>query len=374
MRYLLMLAGVMLLLACQKAEEKAKPVPEVFVIAAQQQPYHPQASFNARIQSRSDVEIKAQVTGKLIAVHFVEGDQVAAGAKLFDIDPAPFRAAVKKAEADVAKAKASETNAARNYQRGKTLVKDGYISGAELDNLDSKQQEAAAALQAAEAALESAKVDLEYTSITAHQAGRVGRSIPAVGDIVGPGSGALTTLVGQNDMDAVFQIPEALLLSVRLGEPGQPKAEDVEVALTLPDGSSYREIGRLDYFSNRVDAATGTLEVRARMANPDDLLRPGMFVRATLRLKKAVSALMVPQAAVQVDQRGTYVLAVTPENQVTRKNIQTGERVGESVVVTTGLDEGASVIVRGTQKARPGDSVKALPYEPATQPSAGGES
>lgn len=370
MRFLF--AGLLVMLAaCQPAEPKAKPVPDVFVTPATPQQYHPEASFNARIESRSDVEIKAQVSGKLTAIHFTEGETVVAGAKLFDIDPAPFHAAVKKAEADLARAKASETNAVRNFTRGKTLVKDGYISGAELDNLQSKQDEAIAAVRSAEAALERAQVDLAYTTITASQAGKVGRSIRAVGDIVGPETGALTTLVGDSDMDVVFQLPETLLLSVRFGESGRPKVEDVELRLILPNGSEYSESGRITYLSNRIDAATGTVEVRGQLANPNGLLRPGMFARATLRIKTPVTALMVPQAAVQVDQRGPYVLIVAADNTVARKNIQTGERVGENVIVTTELEEGAQVIVRGTQKARPGDTVKSLPFQPATAPSTG---
>ncbi len=371
MRWMWMLVVMLSITACEKQEQQAKPVAEVFVTPAQLQPYYPHASFNARIQSRSDVEIKAQVSGKLIAVHFREGDHIEVGAKLFDIDPAPFRAAMRKAEADLAKAKATESNAVRNYQRGKALVKDGYVSGAELDNLESKRQEAIAAREAAEAALERAKVDLQYTSILAPQSGRVGRSIRAVGDIVGPESGVLTTLVGQDDMDVVLQLPEALLLSVRLGEPKHPSVEDVDVTLTLPNGSVYGEHGMLTYFSNRVDQSTGTVEVRARIPNPDDILRPGMFARVTLSLKAPVTALMVPQAAVQVDQRGTYLLAVTEAEEVTRKNIQTGERVQEDVVVSSGLDQGTQVIMRGLQKVRPGDKVKALLYQPATAPEAG---
>ena len=364
---MLTVLALFMLTACEETEQQAKPVPEVLVLPAEKHAYQPNASFNARIQSRSDVSIKAQVTGKLIALHFTEGDQVEAGAKLFDIDPAPFRAAVNKAEADLAKAKASDANASRNYKRGKTLVKDGYISGAELDNLESAMQEAQAAVKSAEAALESAKVDLEYTTITAPQAGRLGRSIHAVGDVVGPQSGALTTLVGQNDMDAVFQLPEALIVATRARKPGQPSAKDIEVVLTLPDDSRYSETGPLDYFSNRVDTATGTVEVRARMANPEDVLRPGMYVRATLRVKKPISVLMVPQSAVQVDQQGTYVLTVTDASEVSRVNVTTSERVDENVVVTGGLEEGASVIIRGVQKARPGDTVKTAPYQPATQ-------
>lgn len=143
------------------------------------------------------------------------------------------------------------------------------------------------------------------------------------------------------------------------------------VALELPDGSEYSETGRITYLSNRVDATTGTVETMASMPDPDDILRPGMFVKATLKLEQPLMGLMIPQASLQVDQQGTYVLAVDENNMVTRKNLIAGERVGENTLVNSGLDAGTRIIVRGVQKARVGDQVKAIPFEPATQAAEG---
>jgi len=369
MRPLSALAGTLLLTlglaACDKPEEKKQEAPEVFVSIASEQPYRPQQGFNARIESKSDVNITAQVSGKLLAIHFKEGDQISAGDPLFDIDPAPYKAALSRAKAELAKAEANKQSAEKNFERGEKLVKDGYISGSEYDTLEARMLETAAAVESAKAAVESAQVDLEYTSIKASQDGRVGRARVAVGDVVSPQSGTLTTLVGQDGMEVVFQLPEKLLMAVTKRD-SKITVKDIVVAVTLSDGSEYAHTGTIDYFSNRVDATTGTLEARASLPNPEDQLRPGLYVRAMLRLKEPLQGLMIPQAAVQVDQRGTYVLAVDDNDSVTRINLITGERIGENVLVNSGLDVGARVIVRGVQKVRPGTKVTVSEMKPAT--------
>lgn len=354
-------------------DEKAAPeatIPEVFVVEASEQPYHPQRGFNAHIASKSDVDISAEVSGKLIAIHFKEGDDVKAGDPLFDIDPASYKAALARAKAELSKAEANKANAEKNFARGKKLVDDGYISASEYDTLEARELEAIAAVEAAKAAMESAQVDLEYTSIKAPQDGRVGRAKPSVGDVVSPGYGPLTTLVGKNDMEVVFQVPERILLTAQRPD-ARVKVKDIEVALTMPDGQEYPHTGTITYFSNRVDSTTGTVEVRAAIPNPDDILRPGLYVQALVRVKEPLMGLMIPQSAVQVDQRGTYVLAVDGNDAVTRINMVTGERVGENVLVNSGLETGARVIVRGVQKARPGTKVKASPFKPATEANQG---
>jgi len=367
---ILLLLASLSLIACDKPQQQVQEDPEVFVVTVEEQPYKPSRGFNGRIRSSTDVDIMAQITGELIAIHFKEGDNITAGSPLFDIDPAAYRAAAAKAKADLARTQANQANALKNYERGKKLIEDGFISASEFDTLEARHLESAAATQAAEAALESANVDLAYTSIKAPQDGRVGRSNPAIGDIVSPQYGALTSLVGQDGMDVVFQLPEKLLLSLRHNESDITVA-DINVSLELPDGSLYEETGKVDYFSNRVDPRTGTLETMAHMPNPNDFLRPGMFVKVILQLNHPLKGLMVPQAAVQVDQRGTYVLAVDENNMVVRKNLITGERRGENTLVNSGLDAGTRVIIRGVQQARPGQKVQASVYKPATEASEG---
>ncbi|WNO08323.1 efflux RND transporter periplasmic adaptor subunit [Teredinibacter sp. KSP-S5-2] len=362
--------AIFCLTACSEKQAPEKSIPEVFVVTVQEQPYRPSRGFNGRIRSSSDVDVMAQVSGELIAIHFKEGDRITAGTPLFDIDPAPYKAQLSQANAELSRALANEANARKNFERGKKLVADGFISQSEFDTLESRALEALASIKAAEAAVESAQVNLNFTTIKASQDGRVGRSAPAVGDVVGPQSGVLTTLVGEGGKDVVFQLPEKLLLGLRKKD-RLITTDDVLVALELPDGSEYSETGRITYLSNRVDATTGTVETMASMPDPDDILRPGMFVKATLKLEQPLMGLMIPQASLQVDQQGTYVLAVDENNMVTRKNLIAGERVGENTLVNSGLDAGTRIIVRGVQKARVGDQVKAIPFEPATQAAEG---
>lgn len=365
-----LLALSLFLGACEKKAPPQAEAPEVFVVIASEQPYNPQRGFNARIESKSDVNISAEVSGKLLAIHFKEGDEVTAGTPLFDIDPAPYKAALARAKAELAKAEANKANAIKNFARGKKLVDDGYISGSEYDTLEARELEATAAVAAAKAAVQSAEVDLEYTTIKAPQDGRVGRAKPSVGDVVSPGYGVLTTLVGKNDMEVVFQLPERLLLVAQRPD-ANAKVKDYEVALTMQDGSEYAHTGTINYFSNRVDPSTGTVETRAAIPNPADVLRPGMYVQAVVRVKEPILGLMIPQAALQVDQRGTYVLAVDDSNKVTRINMTAGERFGENVLVNSGLDAGVRIIVRGVQKARPGTEVRVSEFKPATKAAAG---
>ncbi len=366
----LLVIGILLiqlmLPGCEQKAEQSVPAPEVFYVVAANQPYQPQRIFNARIDSKSDVAITAEVTGKLIAIHFKEGDQVVAGAPLFDIDPAPFEAELAKAKAEQSKAQAAAASADKNFARAKTLVKDGYISGSEYDTLEAKKLEADAAVEATKAALGSANVNLKYTKITAPQAGKVGRAVPALGDVVSPGYGPLTTLVGQEGMEVVFQVPEKVVLAAESGA-SEVSQTDIDVNLLMPDGSEYPYKGTIDYISNRVDPATGTVEVRARIPNPDGLLRPGLYVQAMVRLIQPLQGLMIPQAAVQVDQLGSYVLSIDSSDQVVRNNIQTGPRYSENVLVESGLEAGARVIIRGIQKARPGSAVIATAMESTTQ-------
>lgn len=370
MRVLSVLFTLLLLTACG---DKPAPEPvkqEVFVVTVEEQPYHPSRAYNGRIRSKSDVDIMAQVSGELIAIHFKEGDRITAGSPLYNIDPAPYKAQLSQAKAELARATANEANARKNFERGKKLVTDGFISQSEFDTLEARALEAEAAIKSAEAAVESAQVNLDFTTIKAPQDGRVGRSKPAIGDVVGPQTGALTTLVGEGGKDVIFQLPEKLLLALRNAE-RQISVNDVVVALELPDGSKYPETGRIDYFSNRVDATTGTIETMAHLPDPDDILRPGMFVKVTLKLEQPLMGLMIPQAALQVDQQGTYVLGVDDSDTITRKNLIVGERFGENTLVNSGLEAGTRIVIRGVQQVRVGDTVIATPFEPATKAAEG---
>lgn len=345
---------------CGGPEDVEMPVPQVFVQEAKRIEYRPIGSFNARLESRNEVQITALVSGELQAIHFEEGKVVNVGDPLFDIDPSSYAANVAAADADRIRAKSTLDNNQKTLNRALALIDDGYISQSEFDQIESDVNSAAAQLRSAEANLQRAQVDLDHASIKAATTGRMSRSHFNVGEVVGPESGPLATLIGGNMMDVIFQISEAAWYrAARNGIPDVSLSEIADVELVFNDGDVFSEVGYIDYIANRVNESTATVEVRATVPNPNDILRPGQFVTARLTLKTPQSALVVPQAAVQVDQRGTYVLAVTEDSMVTRVNIVTGQRLAENVVIEDGLEEGDQVIINGIQRVRAGQTVSA---------------
>ncbi|RMA80288.1 efflux RND transporter periplasmic adaptor subunit [Umboniibacter marinipuniceus] len=356
--YLAILVGS--LTGCGGPEDVEMPVPQVFVQEAKMIEYRPVGSFNARLESRNEVQLTALVSGELQAIHFEEGKVVNAGDPLFDIDPSSYAANVAAADADRIRAKSTLDNNQKTLNRALALIDDGYISQSEFDQIESDVNSAAAQLRSAEANLQRAQVDLDHASIKAATTGRMSRSNFNVGEVVGPESGPLATLIGGNMMDVIFQISEAAWYrAARNGLPDVSLYDVADVELVFNDGDVFSEVGYIDYIANRVNESTATVEVRATVPNPNDILRPGQFVTARLTLKEPQSALVVPQAAVQVDQRGTYVLAVREDNMVTRVNIVTGQRLAENVVIEEGLEEGALVIINGIHRVRAGQTVSA---------------
>lgn len=360
-RFLSVVGLLVLLVAC--AEEPPPPrMVEVVVDEVVQAPYQPRFRYVGRLQAQEDVAIQARVTGYLQSREFHEGDRVRAGDVLYTIDASEYEARLARARAELAAATANQANAERNYKRGLELLPRGAISQAQMDDLSAKKLDADARIAAAEAEITSAEVNLGYTTITAPISGRIGSSAVSPGDLVGPNTGNLTTLVSIDPIEAMFQVSEATYVAALAGRmdkvPDMDDLRDIEVRLELTDGVLYPEVGRIDFFANRVDLATGTIEARARIPNPYSILVPGQYVRVILMDTKLLDALFVPQAAVQADQRGSFVLIVDGSNTVVRRNVELGDRRDDQVLVKNGLDEGDRVIVRGLQQVRPGMSVK----------------
>ncbi len=369
-RFSILLAAA-LLAACSQ-EPPPRPPVEVVVDDVVLDPYQPKSSFVGRLQAIDDVSIEAQVTGYLKARTFTEGQFVEAGEVLYEIDPAVFEAEVARAKAGLASSRATQANAEQNFRRGENLVPDGNISESEMDRLRAAKLEADAGVAAAEAALKTAEVNLGYTTIRAPISGRIGRSTHTTGDLVGPNTGVLTTLVSVDPIHALFQLSETTFVDMivqRMGQPGSRNLNDVDlsdlvVRLKLRNQVYYPEIGRIDYFSNRISEDTGTLESRAMIPNPYGLLVPGQYVRVEIVREELSEALFVPQAAVQADQQGSFVLVVEGST-VQRRNVVLDERVEDKIVVLQGVDEGEQVIIRGLQQVRPGQPVRIRQLAPS---------
>jgi membrane fusion protein (multidrug efflux system) len=349
--------SLLLLAACSEPPSTPPPV-GVVVDTVRVEPYQAQSVYVGRLVARDDVTIRASVSGYLMERSFNEGEQVQAGDVLYVIDPSEYVAALAIARADLAAAKANQTNAQRNYQRGLELLPKSAISQVEMDNLTAQKLDADARIESAQAQVTAAEVNLGFTTIKAPISGRIGRSQVSPGDLVGPSSGDLTTLVSIDPIEALFQVSEATYIdqiSQRVtANPTVDDLKNIEVTLELADGLQYPEVGQIDYFGNRIDAATGTMEARARIPNPYGLLVPGQYVRVTLQDTALKEGLFVPLAAVQADQQGTFALVVADDGTVQRSNAQLGERLDDMVLVTGGLQAGDRVIVRGLQQVRPG--------------------
>lgn len=358
---LFVLPVVILLFAC--SEEAPPPqLTEVIVEPAKMVPYKPSSSYVGRIHARDDVKIQAKVTGYLKEWHFKEGDLIKKGAVLYQIDPAQYEAELAKAKAELSSAQAAVTVAGRNFARGKELLPKGAISASEMDRIEATKLTADADLEGARANLKAAEVNLGFTRIIAPIDGRIGSSQFSPGDLIGPESGTLTSLVSIDPMQALFQVSEQVFLGYRArADEYRSRGEEapkLEVKLEMADKSIYPEKGYIDYVANRIDQNTGTIEARAEIPNPNGELRPGQFVRVILGVSFEVDTLMVSQSAVQTDQQGDFVFVVGPDNKVVRRKIVAGDRAGVDVVVSSGLEEGEPVIVQGVQKVRAGQLVK----------------
>ena len=319
------------------------------------------ANFVGRITPIDKVDIVARVPGFIEQRLFVEGQTVKTGDLLFRIEQDTYKAAVEQQNANLAKAKATETNAALQLARGKALVKNQNISQETVDQRAADDAAAQADVLQAQAALEQAQINLRYTEIHAPIDGRIGRANFTVGNLVSPSSGTLATIVSQDPIYVVFQASEREVLEYkrRIAELGD-KNGHVTVRVTLPDGSLYAEPGLSNFLDIQVSGSSDTVAVRAQFANPQGLLTPGGVVGVLVQSGTPQSALIVPQSSVQIDQAGSYVMVVDQASKkVELRRITTGSEEGTGVAVTNGLKEGELVIVEGVQKVRPGQVVAA---------------
>ena len=367
----------MLLAACEQQAETAAgataaPPPAVTVISVQPTEVTPGSGFNGRVVAVDEVQLRARVTGFLEKRLFEEGADVEAGDLLFVIEKAPYQTVVEQREAELASAEANRANTAIQLQRGEELVKNKNIPEAEVDERRAADQMAAARILEAQAALEQAQIDLGYTEIHAPIAGRIGRAAFSVGNLVGPDSDVLATIVSQDPIYVTFPVTQRRLFEYRREH--DDAAGDPVVGVTLPDGTLYEHPGKLNFLDIQVDPGTDTVTVRAELPNPERILVDGQFVGVRVERGEPERVLAVPQAALQVDQAGPYVLVVGGDDKVEARRVTLGDAEGAQVVVERGLNEGERIIVEGIQKVRPGMTVAASEAQPATPAPAQGAS
>jgi membrane fusion protein (multidrug efflux system) len=324
------------------------PAPQAGYVVVQPQPVRDQVSYTGHVAAVSVVRIQARVTGYLTAQDFTDGAYVTKGQTLYEIERPPYQAALTQAQAALAQAQAQETFAVLSLKRAQALLHSSAGAEVSVDGAQATEQSDAGAVLAAQAQVQTAEINLGYTSITAPVSGVIGASSVNPGNVVGPSSGTLVTLVSQDPMHVDFALPEADALKFR----GHEAALDA--VLTLPDGTLYQPVGKVDFTDNQVDAATDTLAWRATIANPDHALKDGEYVQVTLRDRDAKPAIVVPLSALTTDQLGVYVLVIGPGEVIARRNVVLGEQSNTSVQITSGLMPGDELVVEGLQSLHPG--------------------
>lgn len=348
----LVLATV-LLLGPAHAQQQAAPPPAVVVEPAEMQVIAQRVDFVGRIEAIEKVELRARITGFLKEINFKDGDNVKEGETLFEIEPDPFQATIDQRQAQIASAKADLKNAELNLQRGLDLVKTNALARAQVDQRQADADKARAAVLQMEAALREAEIQFSYTTIKAPISGRIGRTTFTKGNLVNPSSGVLATIVRDDEVRAIFNVTQREILDYRKSGGGG----EVTVKLRLADGSFYDQPGRLDFVDVVADQKTDSQLIRAVFPNPDHILTDGQTIRVVIERAQEAPSVTVPQAAIAVDQAGSYTFVVDQANKVEQRRVKTGPQREGRIAVTEGLKEGELVIVEGLQRVRAGMEV-----------------
>ena len=320
-------------------------------------------------------EIRPQVSGLIQKRLFVEGSEVKAGQVLYQIDPAPFEAALANAEAALGRAEANLPAVQARAERFKALLADKAVSRQAYDDAAAALKQAQADIEFYKAAVQSARINLGYTKITSPISGRIGKSSVTEGAIVTAYQPAPLASVQQLDpiyVDVPQSTTELLRLQRRLeqGRLSGAAANQNKVRLILEDGTEYPLEGTLQFRDVTVDPTTATVILRMIFPNPKRVLLPGMFVRARVKEGVRPQAILVPQPAVQRTPKGIPFELVVDANGVVQERVLTLDRaIGDQWLVSSGLAAGDRVIVEGLQRVRPGMPVKAVPLGAGKQPS-----
>lgn len=342
------------------AQPATPPAAPVGTITAERKPITKESTFVGRAQAVDRVDVVARITGYLDAVRFTEGETVAVGTTLFEIEPGPFLAAVQQAEGEVLRAQSQLTNATLQRQRADELVRTNALPIAQRDERVAAEQSAKGQLEIAEAGLATAKINLSYTTITSPIAGRIGRAAITKGNVVGPNNGVLTTIVSVDPIYVVFPVSSRLFLDMQKRGPRADNPDGMVVRLRFPDGTVYDQSGKINFVDVTVNQATDAIMVRASFPNPKGTLVDGQLLQVVVEAERPVDKVLVPQAALIADQAGVYLFIVENGKAAIRR-IKTGGEAGTEVIVTEGLNGGEQVIVLGLQTLRPGVAVLASP-------------
>jgi membrane fusion protein (multidrug efflux system) len=369
------MAIVLLVLGgCEKKQEvKVVPPPaEVTAIEVVPRTVPVETSFVAQVESSHQVEIVARVNGFLDKILYREGEVVKQGQTMFLMDQKPFLAQVAAARAELDNRKAQLWTAQANLDRVRPLAEQDAASKSDLDNAIGAVQSAEAGVHQAQARLDQAELDLGYTVIKSPVTGVSGEALVREGTYMPVGPGGHLSYVAQIDPAWVnFSISQNQMSQrqqeITAGQLIPPVDQNYDIELELSDGSIYPHTGKLNFVSSVFSKETGTFLVRAELANPDGVLRPGMFVKAGVKGAMRPETLVVPQKAVQQTSNGHVVFVVSSSGTAEVRPVIVGEWVGSDWVISKGLNPGEQVITDGFQRLAPGAPVKVTAGQPSSE-------
>ncbi len=359
LRFPLAVLALLVMSACGKPPGTAAAMPAANVSVAKvlEQPVNEWDDFTGRLEAPETVEIRPRVSGQIDEVAFTEGALVKKGDLLFQIDPRPFQAEVRRLEALVAQGRANATRSENEAQRGERLRTSNAISAELADSRSSAAQEARAAVGAIQAQLDLAKLNLSFTRVTAPISGRVSRAEITAGNLVTADVTPLTSVVSTDRIYAYFDADERVYLKyTQLARQGQ-RGQTTPVYLGLSNEEGNPHLGQMNFVDNQVNPKTGTIRGRAVFDNSKGEYTPGLYARLKLVGSGTYSAVLINDEAVGTDLGKKFVLVMDADNKPAYRAVELGPKIEGLRIVRSGLNKDDTIIVKGLQRVRPGSSV-----------------
>lgn len=353
----------------QAEEVHTPPPPQVDVADVLARNFIGWNEYTGRVSAIDSVQLRPRVGGYIEKVLFTEGQEVAKGDVLFEIDARSYRASFDQAQAEVARARSQAELTRSEVERAQRLAQSRAIANEVLDQRQAAADQAQAQVRAAEARLASARLDLEFTRVRAPIAGRAGRALVTAGNLADPNSSVLTTLVSLDPVHVYFEVDEQAFLRFRNSNSADGDQTGAAVQVGLADDSGFPHAGTLDFVDNQLDGSTGTIRARAVLDNAERRFTPGLYARVRLMERKHRTALLIDDRAILTDQDRKYVYVIDDQGAAQRRDIVTGRSFDGLRVIESGLDVGDRIVVNGIQRIFfPG-----MPVDPQPVPMQGTE-